>query len=69
MNANTNIFGRFDEDGTIMLLHVEDGHAVTRLDADCYPVGSNLSTRWEHPEGIIITPEDAARLGIAIESD
>ena len=61
------IFGRFDEDGNVMLLHVEDGHAVTRLDADIYPVGSDLSTRWDHPEGIVITPEDAAELGVEIE--
>ena len=61
------IFGRFNEAGDIMLLHVEDGHAVTRLDDDIYPVGSDLSTRWEHPEGIVITPEDAAELGVEIE--
>ena len=33
----------------------------------CYPVGSELSARYEHPEGITLRPHDAEKLGIEIE--
>jgi len=56
------IFGRINEDGNVAVLHCSDGSVVTRLDATIYPVGSKLSARYEHPQGIVITLEDAARL-------
>ena len=64
---NTSIFGRINAEGNVDILHVEDGYPVTRIDADIYPVGSDLSTRYEHPEGITLTKEDAEALGIEIE--
>jgi hypothetical protein len=33
-----------------------------------YPIGSALSARYEHPEGIILTPHDAEALGIEIQN-
>jgi len=60
-------FGRYDDDGNVIVLYVKDGSQATRLDASVYPVGSELSARYEHPEGIILTPHDAEKLGIEIE--
>ncbi len=70
-------FGRYDAHGNVMVMHVEDGSPATRLDASVYPVqylGENactrtgdLSARYEHPNGITLTPEDAACLDLEIE--
>ena len=60
-------FGRLDAEGNVVVLHVEDGLPTTRLDASVYPVGSELSARYEHPEGIVLSQKDAAALGIEIE--
>ena len=62
------IFGRECEEG-IQILHVEDGAPVTRIPGahTTYPVGSNLSCEWEHPEGIVLTEEDTKKLGIEVE--
>jgi len=32
-----------------------------------YPVNADVSTKYEHPEGIVITVDDANRLGIEVE--
>jgi hypothetical protein len=61
-------FGRPTDNGTVAVLHIEDGAAATRLDASVYPVGSDQSARYEHPEGIVLTREDAAKLGMEIET-
>jgi hypothetical protein len=62
-------FGRkADGSGFVMVLHVEDGAPATRLDANVYPVGSELSARHEHPEGILLHAHDAAALGLDIEA-
>ena len=58
-----NLFGRVTETGDIAILHVEDGSAVRRIEANIYPVGSTLSTRYEHPEGIILSRQDAELIG------
>lgn len=60
-------FGRINEDGNVDVLHAEDGMAATRLDASVYPVGSDVSARYEHPAGIVLTRDDAAKLAIDIE--
>ncbi len=60
-------FGRINQDGNVDVLHVADGAAATRLDASVYPVGSDVSARYEHPDGIVLTRDDAAKLGIEIE--
>lgn len=62
------IFGRLACNGTVSVLYAEDGLPVTQLDASVYPVGSNLSARYEHPAGIVLTVEDATALGIEIET-
>ncbi|ECB1778533.1 hypothetical protein EU837_01980 [Salmonella enterica subsp. enterica serovar Kibi] len=61
------VFGRINAEGNVDVLYVEDGSDVTRLDADVFPVGSNFGTRYDHPEGITLTREDADRIGIDIE--
>lgn len=66
--SKNEIFGRINNDGNVAILYAEDGAAVTRLDANVYPVGSELSVRYEHPEGIVLTRSDAAKLGIKIEA-
>jgi hypothetical protein len=73
-------FGRLDERGNVLVLHVEDGLQATRLDASVYPVlyierddgiserTADLSVRYEFANGITLTRADADRLGIEIES-
>jgi hypothetical protein len=62
------IFGRSTKEG-IVILHAEDGDLVTRIPGahTIYPVGSNKSCEWEHPEGIVLTQEDTEKLGIEVE--
>lgn len=66
-DENGEFFGRIDENGNVMVLDVEDGIAANYLDADVYPIGSELSARHEHPEGIVLSVEDAEKIGIVIE--
>ena len=54
------------ENGNARIFH-ESGDAVTRIDANVYPVGSNCSARYEHPEGIVLTIADAEKIGIEKE--
>ncbi|ELQ4186790.1 hypothetical protein QSO38_004404 [Escherichia coli] len=62
------VFGRINKNGNVDILFIEDGSPVTRLDVDnVYPVGSEVSTRYDHPEGIELTLSDAERIGIEIE--
>lgn len=61
-----NFFGRVNESGNVAVFH-DSGESATRLDANVYPVGSSLSAKYEHPEGIVITKDDAAKLGIEID--
>lgn len=73
-------FGRFDEHGNVVVLHVEGGEAATRLDASVYPVvygedvdgrvtvkTADLSARYEHAAGITLLPDDARRIGLISE--
>lgn len=59
-------FGRITEAGDVAVFH-EDGSVATRLDANVYPVGSKVSARYEHPQGITLTRADAQKLGIELE--
>ncbi|WP_051298828.1 hypothetical protein [Marinobacterium litorale] len=65
------IFGRIDENGNVAVLWAEDGEAVRRFEEDempiVYPVDSGLSCYYEHPNGIVISREDADKIGIEIE--
>jgi hypothetical protein len=59
-------FGRVNEDGNVDVLHA-DGSAATRMDCSVYPIGSDVSARYEHPAGITISQDDAKRIGLDIE--
>jgi hypothetical protein len=61
------IFGRINDAGNVAVFHAESGEPVTQLDAAVYPVGSNLSARYEHPRGIVLSRSDAARIGVEVE--
>lgn len=61
-----NFFYRVNEQGHAVIFD-EYGWNVTKIDANVYPVGSDLSCSWEHPEGIVLTIEDADKLGIRYE--
>ena len=60
-------FYRLTETGNAAILDAETGAAITRLDADVYPLGSLLSARYEHPDGIVLTVADARSIGVAPE--
>jgi len=60
------VFGRINEDGNVEIFE-NTGERATRLDAHVYPVNSAKSARFEHPNGITLTKEDADRIGIEIE--
>lgn len=64
--ATNEVFGRINEQGNVDLFDM-DGESATRVDANIYPVGSSLSARYEHPEGITISKDDANRIGVQIE--
>lgn len=68
-NSNlSNKFGRMRTDGNVNVLCIEDGEQVTRLEGlNIYPVGSDVSGDYEHPQGIIITLSDANKIGLEIE--
>ena len=62
------LFYRLGDDGNAVVLD-SDGYACTRIsEADgghtVYPVDSSLSCAHEHVNGIILTVEDAEKLGI-----
>ena len=63
---NTDKFYRTNPDGDAEIFG-ESGEIVTRIDASVYPVGSSLSARYEQPQGITLTIEDAEKLGIVQE--
>jgi hypothetical protein len=60
------IFGRINGAGNVDLLRWETGESVTRFDC-CWPLNSDLSGSYEHPEGIELSREDAERLKIPLE--
>lgn len=60
------LYGRMDLDGNVALEDA-NGELITRIDADVHPVGSNLSAREEHPDGITLSRSDAAKLGVVLE--
>lgn len=60
-------FGWKNADGNVDIVHVGSQSAATRLDATVTPVGSELSARYEHPNGITLTPLQCEKLGIEIE--
>ena len=70
MTIETNVSGlfyRLNDDGDAVILHAECGSAATRIDANVYPVGSDVSARYEHPGGVVLTVADAESIGIQAE--
>lgn len=65
---NEGLFGRVDENGNISVLD-RDGYNATRIFGvgGVYPVGSEFGLGYEHPEGITLTADDAAKIGLDIE--
>ena len=65
------MFYRLNEDGNAVVF--EDGGTVvtqirgTRIGSIIYPIGSGMSTRYNHPGGIVLTVEDAERIGVEKE--
>lgn len=62
------MFYRTDVNGNAVIFE-NDGTATTRIDENVYPVGSDYSARYEHPEGIILTVSDAKKIGIKEEGN
>lgn len=66
MNNTKEMFYRINENGDAAVFH-QSGDVVTVIDANVYPVGSNFSARYEHPQGIVLSVSDAEKIGIAAE--
>jgi len=66
MTTTTEMFYRLNENGEAVVFH-DSGEAVTKIDANVYPVDSYLSARYEHASGIVITVADAEKIGIGKE--
>lgn len=60
------MFYRLDENGNAVIFE-DNGDVVTRIDANVYPINSEFSARYEHPEGIVLEIQDAERLKIKEE--
>lgn len=61
------MYGRLNNDGSVSVLYEASGEPVTRLDHTVYPVGSLLSARYEHARGIVLTEQDARKIGLDID--
>jgi len=68
MTVINEMFGRVNANGDIVVLMIDDGSSVTKIDANVYPVGSSVSAHYEHAEGIVLTIEDAKLIKLEIES-
>ena len=65
------IFGRIDDNGNVALFYKEGG-AVTIFESEmpmAWPVDSDVSAYYEHPNGIVLEKQDAKKLGIEIEGE
>ena len=68
MTTRTDIMGIIDEDNNVAIVDAEFGEMVTRLDDECvYPVGSEVSCKYEHIHGLILTQEDARSIGVEFQ--
>jgi len=60
MSTNTGIFGRYDENGNVVLFQ-EDGSVVTRLNLPALPIVWNVytgtSSHYENPYGLVLSAE------------
>lgn len=65
------MFGRKMENGTIGLFH-DGGEVVTRLGKPwpvVWPVNSDVSAYYEHPDGIFLDESGFAKLGSAVKME
>ena len=64
------MYFRIDENGNAAIFE-DEGNVATRINLPVYktvyPVGSDLSTNYEHPEGIVLTIEDARKIELKEE--
>ena len=61
------IFGRINGADNVELFHA-DGTVITQLEAcGIYPDDSEVSVRYEHPEGIVVSRADAKLLNVRME--
>jgi len=68
IETNTSeMFYRVNDAGNAVILHAEGGHVITKIDASVYPIGSDVSARYEHPAGIVLSISDAESIGIVAE--
>ena len=61
------MFYRLNDNGDAQIFE-DSGEVATQIDANVYPIDSNFSTRYEHPDGIILSVEDAIKSGVLNES-
>lgn len=66
MTTTNEMFYRVNENGDAVVFH-DSGEVATRIDANVYPVDSDLSARYEHASGIVLTVSDAEEIGIKAE--
>ena len=66
MTTTNEMFYRVDENGNAVVFH-DSGEVVTKIDASVYPVDSDFSARYEHPNGIVLTVADSEKVGIKSE--
>ena len=66
---NKEYFGRLRDDRNVDVLYVDSGEKVTQVEEwnTIHPIKSRFSCAWEHPEGIVLSIEDAEELGLEIE--
>lgn len=73
-SADLELFGRIRPDGNVDVLDA-DGCPATQIPTSMWwnvhptvwPVGSDLGIGYDHPEGIVLTREDAERIGLELE--
>jgi hypothetical protein len=69
----TEMFYRLNEHGNAVILDSDNGLNITQLNIAAWPIDSEidprltLSTEYNHPEGIVLSVEDAEKLGITHE--
>ena len=66
MNTANKMFYRVEGNGNAEIFH-DSGERVTVIDANVYPVGSDISARYEHSDGIVLSVSDAQQIGISAE--
>jgi hypothetical protein len=60
-------FYRVNEEGNAQVFE-KSGYVATKLNiGTVYPIDSNLSVMYEHPNGIVLSISDAEKLGIKSE--